>query len=99
MMLILHDVVRPSASSGAGRPKRGRSDSSRSTNPRIYVSPCLPGLSHHNSSTVPNGTDIPVPECIREKLDKIDMDDLFAIDRDEIKPEFDNVYIYCPLCA
>ena len=97
-MMIPPDVGRPSASSGAGRPKRGRSDSSGSTNPRPNVSPCLPGPSHRDSSDVPDGTDIPVPECTQEELDEIDMDDLFAIDRDEIEPEVDNVYLSDHVC-
>ena len=97
-MMIPPDVGRPSASSGAGRPKRGRSDSSGSTNPRPNVSPCLPGPSHQDSSDVPDGTDIPVPECTQEELDEIDMDDLFAIDRDEIEPDVDNVYLSDHVC-
>ena len=116
-MMIPPDVGRPSASPGAGRPKRGRSDSSGSTNPRPNVSPCLPGPSHQDPSTVPSGTDIPgpgpsqqdssivpdgtdipVPECTQEELDEIDMDDLFAIDRDEIEPEVDNVYLSDHVC-
>ena len=87
--LIPPDVGRPSIPADAGRPKRGRSDSSGSTNPRPHVSPCLPGPSH--SSDVPDGTDIPVPEYTQEELHEIDMVDLFVIDRDEIQPEVDNI--------
>ena len=94
--LIPPDVGRPSIPADAGRPKRGRSDSSGSTNPRPHVSPCLPGPSH--SSDVPDGTDVPVPECTQEELDEIDMDDLFVIDRDEVEPEIDNIYLSDHMC-
>ena len=94
--LIPPDVGRPSIPADAGRPKRGRSDSSGSTNPRPHVSPCLPGPSH--SSDVPDGTDVPVPECTQEELDEIDRDDLFVIDRDEVEPDVDNIYLSDHMC-
>ena len=94
--LIPPDVGRPSIPVDAGRPKRGRSDSSGGANPRPHVSPCLPGPSH--SSDVPDGTDVPVPECTQEELDEIDMDDLFVIDRDEVEPDVDNIYLSDHMC-
>ena len=93
--LIPPDVGRPSIPVDAGRPKRGRSDSSGSTNPRPHVSPCLPGPSH--SSDVPDGTDIPVPEYTQEELHEIDMDDhddLLVIDRDEQTYLFDHMCMH-----
>ena len=47
---------------------------------------------------MPDGTDVPVPECTQEELDEIDMDDLFVIDRDEVEPDVDNIYLSDHMC-
>ena len=48
---------------------------------------------------MPDGADTPAAERTQEEFDEIGMDDLFALDRDEVEPDVDNVYLCDHMCT